>query len=297
MLTLFWMGLLCSIPKQCSPKGTCPILDPKSAKWFPSDHVAQYLQYWVRCPMSKKVRSKLRAECSCSIAPRKVCDTPVVDPKMVQFLAKTVWKPRKGLESTLKSCQDKLLDIFGSHTKLFKLAENAKAADQAIDPHTFSGWIEKAICIAGNCNKSFSIEKRKAILFQVEAKLALNKAVRTLRTSYLVIFFVKDLGCYIGEFTAIAKTYNECAKSFMLGFRAGLAGPGGRLCGCNGSGSSRAQQGSFKAKTTFQGARSTPSFFMNRSQSLGPRHSRRAPRLPINLMVSYFSIRSFSSLQ
>lgn len=216
---------------------------------------------------------------------------------MVQFLAKTVWNPRKGLESTLKSCQDKLLDIFGPHTKLFELAENAKAAVQAIDPHTFSGWIEKAICIAGNCNTSFSIERRKAILFQVEPKLALTKTGEKAEDLLFGNSFVKDLGCYIGEFTALAKAYNECAKSFMLGFRTGLAGPGGRLCGCNGSGSSRAQQGSFKAQTTFQGARSTPSFFLNRSQSLGPQHSRRAPKLPINLMVSYFSIQSFSSLQ
>lgn len=47
--------------------------------------------------------------------------------------------PLEGLESTLHSCQDKLLDIFGHLTHLFVMAEGAKASKNTIDPHDLSG--------------------------------------------------------------------------------------------------------------------------------------------------------------
>lgn len=58
---------------------------------------------------------------------------PVVDPKILHFLAMTGWKPRKGLALALRSTQDKLLDIFGPLTRIFELTENTKVTDQAID--------------------------------------------------------------------------------------------------------------------------------------------------------------------
>lgn len=108
--------------------------------------------------MSKEARNKLRAECPRPVAPQKVCETPTVEPKISQFLNKSGWNPRKGLESALLACQDKHLDIFGPLTRLFEMAKNAKASGQPLDPNDSSGWIQRAICIAGNVNSSFSIE-------------------------------------------------------------------------------------------------------------------------------------------
>ncbi|XP_044140287.1 uncharacterized protein LOC122930766 [Bufo gargarizans] len=145
---------------------------PRSAEWLPADHVGKYLEYWVRRPLSKEARNKMRAECPRPIVPNKVCDTPVVDPKVTQFLAKSGWNPRKGLDSALRSCQDKLLDIFGPLAKLFELAESARSDGSQIDPEEMRGWVQRAICIAGNTNTSLSIERRKSILFKVDPKLA-----------------------------------------------------------------------------------------------------------------------------
>lgn len=73
-----------------------PLLDPDdlhhpwSVEWFPSECVGPYLEHWVRRPMSQEAQSKLRAECPHPMAPQKVCETPVVDPKIAQFLTKSV---------------------------------------------------------------------------------------------------------------------------------------------------------------------------------------------------------------
>lgn len=54
----------------------------------------------------------MRAECPRPTVPKGVCETSAVDPKVVTFLSKTAWSPRKGLKLALKNCQDKLLDVF-----------------------------------------------------------------------------------------------------------------------------------------------------------------------------------------
>ncbi|CAH2322545.1 Hypothetical predicted protein, partial [Pelobates cultripes] len=70
---------------------------------------------------------QIKAECPMPIEPNKVCNTPVVEPKMTQFLINLGLNPCKGLDSALKSYQDKHLDIFGPYAKLFDLAEDARA--------------------------------------------------------------------------------------------------------------------------------------------------------------------------
>lgn len=121
-------------------------------------------------PPAKYSQNQLRVECPHPVTPSKVCDTLVVNPKITQFLTKLGWNPKRGLESALRSCQEKLLDIFGPLTKLFELAEGAKADNSPIDPHELSCWFLRAICITCNVNKS--IERRKAILFKGDPKLS-----------------------------------------------------------------------------------------------------------------------------
>ncbi|XP_044155389.1 uncharacterized protein LOC122941959 [Bufo gargarizans] len=131
---------------------------PRSAEWMPATHWAQYLEARIRNPLSKESRNKLRAECPRPLIPHKVCETPSVDPKMVQFLAKMGFNPRKGLDSALKAVQDKLLDITGPLAKIFDMAESAKAAGSQVDPEELRGWAQRAICVAGNVNASLAIE-------------------------------------------------------------------------------------------------------------------------------------------
>lgn len=88
-------------------------------------------------------------------------------------------EPQAGLESALRSCQDKHLDIFA-----FEMAESAKATNAPIDPHELSGWVQRAIC---NINTFIFIKRRRAILFGVDPKLAyevLTDTGKGLTTSY-----------------------------------------------------------------------------------------------------------------
>lgn len=145
---------------------------PRLAEWFPSNLIGPYLEHWARCPLSKKARAKLRAECPRPVVPSQVCETPTVDPKLVQFLTKMGWNPKKGMESSLTECQDKLLDFFGPLANIFEMAESAKSSNKPINPPDLSAWVQQMKCVGGNVNASFSIERRKAILPKVEPKLA-----------------------------------------------------------------------------------------------------------------------------
>lgn len=85
--------------------------------------MGKYLELCLRKPLDKTSRNKLKAECPCPLAPRKICLTPECDAKMVAFLNRSSKDPRKGLESVLKGVQDKLLDIGGPATRNFEMAE------------------------------------------------------------------------------------------------------------------------------------------------------------------------------
>ncbi|KAM8971965.1 sodium-coupled neutral amino acid symporter 1-like [Pelodytes ibericus] len=119
---------------------------PRSAEWAPADHVAQYISLRVRKPLDKLARSKLRAECPRPTVPNSACATPDVDPKIIQFLSKTGWKPKKGFEFALRNCQDKILDIMGPLTQIFEMAETAVSGGTPVDPNVLRGWAQRAIC-------------------------------------------------------------------------------------------------------------------------------------------------------
>ncbi|CAH2272927.1 Hypothetical predicted protein [Pelobates cultripes] len=112
--------------KILSPQGE-PLFDPDdlsqpcSANWSPAEHVARYIAARVRKPLDKVTRSKLQVECLHPTVPNDVCKTPHVNPKIIQFLGKTGWKPKKVLYFSLCNCQDKVLDILGPATKTSEL--------------------------------------------------------------------------------------------------------------------------------------------------------------------------------
>ncbi|CAH2274881.1 Hypothetical predicted protein [Pelobates cultripes] len=92
--------------KILDPQGE-PLFDPddlrhpRSAKWSPFEHVACYIGAWVRKPLERVTCNMLRAECPCPTVPDEVCKTPQVNPKIAQFLGKSGWKLRKGLDVSL----------------------------------------------------------------------------------------------------------------------------------------------------------------------------------------------------
>lgn len=88
----------------------------------------------------------MRDECLRPLVPNALCETPIVDPKVVTFLSKSALSPREGLKSALKVCQEKLLDVLGPLTKIFELVKAVRLTDQPLDPSEVTGWIQRAIC-------------------------------------------------------------------------------------------------------------------------------------------------------
>lgn len=253
------------------------IQHPRSAEWYPTDGVTSFVEYYIRRPMSKSARSKLKAECPRPILPNKVGQTPEVDPKIAQFLTKSKWNPRKGLESALRACQDKLLDIFGPLTKILEMTEEARALNKPLDPEELSGWIERAICISGNVNYSLSVERRKAILFKMEPKLANLALSESGKEADGLLFgdsFVKDLGQYVNTFSAIDKAQNTIRKVLYPRVSARAGRSRGRLSGRASSGSYGTQRASFQQREQLSAPRFSQSFFPSRSRPWRARGTR-----------------------
>lgn len=80
---------------------------PRSTKLSPPDHIDQYLTYWLRKPLDKEVRNKLRAECPRPTIAHKATNTPEFDSYMSTYMAKRGRDPRKGIKKDLKSTHDK----------------------------------------------------------------------------------------------------------------------------------------------------------------------------------------------
>ncbi|XP_044130591.1 uncharacterized protein LOC122923810 [Bufo gargarizans] len=183
---------------------------------------------------------------------------------MTPFLAKTGWNPRKGLDSALKSCQDKLLDIFGPLAKIFEMAESARVDGSPVDPEELTGWIQRAICIAGSTNSSLAIERRKAILFKIDPKLANLALTEAGKDAQGLLFgdsFIKDLSRYVGAFTVLDKAQSSMRRVFQgrVSTRAGSSR--GRLSGRSSFQARSSGRGSFNQRPPFQDQRNPPPFF------------------------------------
>ncbi|XP_044134250.1 uncharacterized protein LOC122936383 [Bufo gargarizans] len=253
---------------------------PRSSEWLPATHVTQYLEARIRTPLSKEARSKLRAECPRPLIPNKICETPTVDPKVVQFLAKTGFNPRKGLDSALKACQDKLLDMTGPLAKILDLAETARVAGTQVDPEDLSGWAQRAICLVGNVNTSIAIERRKAILMKIEPKLANLSLSESGKEAQGLLFgdpFIKELGKYVGAFTALDKAQSSMRRVFQSRFSSRAGSLRGRLSGRSNFQPRGTGRGSFNYRQSLQDPKYQPTFFPSRGGSFRSRGFRGAP--------------------
>ncbi|XP_040275286.1 uncharacterized protein LOC120990501 [Bufo bufo] len=186
---------------------------------------------------------------------------------MSQFLAKTGWNPKKGLDSALRSCQDKVLDVFGPLAKIFELAEAARTEGSPIDPEELRGWTQRAICIAGNANTSLAIERRKAILFKIDPKLsnlALTEAGKDAQGLLFGESFIKDMSRFVGTFTALDKAQSSMRRVFQGRVSNQAGSSRGRLSGCANFQARGAGRGSFGQRPPFQEQRNPSPFFSTR---------------------------------
>ncbi|KAJ1163213.1 hypothetical protein NDU88_003676 [Pleurodeles waltl] len=107
---------------------------PNSTKWFPADHVGDYVASRLHMSLDKQTRAKLRSECPRPPLPSKITSTPAIDPSLITFFTKFGKDPRKGVDKAWSTCQDKLLDVVGPLTRIFDLAEAAHLNNCTIDP-------------------------------------------------------------------------------------------------------------------------------------------------------------------
>ncbi|KAJ1184097.1 hypothetical protein NDU88_000907 [Pleurodeles waltl] len=114
------------------------MVHPNSKEWYPSEHVADYVSFFLRHPLDKAARNKLKSECPRPSLPDNITATPVIDPNMLMFFSKFGKDPKKGVDRAWSGCQDKLLDLVGPLTRIFDLVEEAKMDSNPIDPEDFT---------------------------------------------------------------------------------------------------------------------------------------------------------------
>lgn len=139
------------------------IVHPRSAAWAPGDKVVKFVAGRLRKLIVKEARGCLRAECPRPTLEGKVALTPELDSRMATFLAKYMKDPRKGIDRSWRSCQDKLLDAIGPMTKILDMAEEAKVTGSAISPDVLSNWAQRTIVFLVNANCALSTERRLSL--------------------------------------------------------------------------------------------------------------------------------------
>ncbi|KAJ1218026.1 hypothetical protein NDU88_005612 [Pleurodeles waltl] len=74
------------------------MVHPNSKEWYPSEHVADYVSFFLRHPLDKAARNKLKSECPRPSLPDNITATPVIDPNMLMFFSKFGKDPKKGVD-------------------------------------------------------------------------------------------------------------------------------------------------------------------------------------------------------
>lgn len=92
-------------------------------------------------------------------------------PQMATFLAKFFRDPKKGIDRSWRSCQDKLLDVADPLAKIMDMVEYTKASGSLISPDVLSNWAQRAIIFLGNVNCVISTERRRSLFIKIDPKL------------------------------------------------------------------------------------------------------------------------------
>ncbi|CAH2248554.1 Hypothetical predicted protein [Pelobates cultripes] len=251
--------------------------NPRSAEWFPTEHVARYIAARIRKPLDKATRNKLRAECPRPTVPDMASATPDIDPKVAQFLGKTGWKAKKGLDYSLRHCQDKVLDTLCPSAKIFELVEAALTEGTPLDLLAIRGWAQRSICLIGNANAALATERRKTILMKIEPKLVNMALTEPGPQAKGLLFgdnFVKELSTYVSTFTALDKAQTSIKRVFSPRVFGGAGRHRGRLPGRSSHGSYRGYRGPTTARFQPPENRAPSPFFPVRGRPWQPRGNR-----------------------
>ncbi|XP_040208083.1 uncharacterized protein LOC120939790 [Rana temporaria] len=188
------------------------ISHPRSGEWSPLPQVAQYVELWARKALDRPARNKLRAECPRPFIPNKVVDTPEVDPILTKYLAKSGKLPKKGIERSFRTIQERVLDLIGPLTKILNLSEQAAALDQPVDLAQLRGWAQRAICLAGTANTTCSVERRRSILMWLDPQLS-HLAETEPGPAAGGMLFGDNLMKFVGLFTGLDKAQTSLKRS------------------------------------------------------------------------------------
>ncbi|XP_078515097.1 uncharacterized protein LOC144773902 [Lissotriton helveticus] len=193
------------------------IIHPNSTAWLPSPAVAEYVQQHIRQSFDKEVRARLRSECSRPDLADNLADTPEVDPTMVTYLRKFAKDPKKGLDRSWRSCQDKVLDMLGPLTKILDLGFMAKESSTMVDPDELIEWAQRAICQLCNANCALSSERRRSILLKLDPKLAELSTSESGPAAQGLLFgqpFLKELTQFVNTFSGLDKAQATLRRAF-----------------------------------------------------------------------------------
>ncbi|KAJ1196049.1 hypothetical protein NDU88_005309 [Pleurodeles waltl] len=128
-----------------TPQTDTDMLDPDDlthlhvVEWAPDPKVASFVTGHLRKPQDKGVHNHLKAECPCPSLEGRVALTPEIDVEMANFLGKFRKDPKKGMDRSWGTCQDKLLDVVGPEVKILDMAEDAKSFGSLISPEALLG--------------------------------------------------------------------------------------------------------------------------------------------------------------
>ncbi|XP_044151546.1 sperm flagellar protein 2 [Bufo gargarizans] len=214
------------------------IRHPRSGDWTPPDHLAKFMHLWLRKPMDKTVRNRLRSECPRPLLPDFVAQTPEFDQIMTTFMSRGGRDPRKGVEKAFHGVQDKLLDSIGPLSRILYLADDALARSEEFDAnmvrewaHDIREWAQRCFCFVGNANVALSSERRKAALLRLDGKLVElgTKELGPLAQGKLFgETFLKELNRHVNVFTSLNKAQTSMKRVFRANSQRGVFGRAGR---------------------------------------------------------------------
>ncbi|XP_078512122.1 uncharacterized protein LOC144771629 [Lissotriton helveticus] len=211
------------------------IIHPNSTAWLPSPAVAEYVQQHIRQPFEKEVDARLRSECPRPDLGDILADTPEVDPTMVTYLRKFAKDPKKGLDRSRRSSQDKVLDMLGLLTKILDLGFMAKESSAMVDPDELIEWAQRAICQLGNANCALSSERRRSILLKLDPKLAELSTSESGPAAQGLLFgqpFLKELTQFVSTFSGLDKAQASSRRAFRPVFSKAGRNRGRSFGGC-----------------------------------------------------------------
>lgn len=76
------------------------------------------------------------------------------------------------MERSLKGCQDRLLGVLGTLTRIIDSAEESHINGTPLNTELIRGWSQRALIRLVNANASLNAERRRVVLPKINPKLS-----------------------------------------------------------------------------------------------------------------------------